>query len=353
MPARRQRATPNQVFQALHRFADRIVDPLADEILAAFNVTRRLIDLGELEAVLGAIYERAAFARAAQAPILDQAARDALARVLGIDSTMAPQLARRLERVFAQLTTGGALVTASTMPERIRPAFNLVNPRAVASARRNAGKLVREITDEQRKIVNRLVARGIREGVEPRKTARRLAESIGLTRHEEGIVARFRDEHAPEMQSRTLAEEKLTKRQRKILRQLQSAAPRTETDLDALGAKYRARKIRQRAMSIARTETIRASADGQQIVWDEAGKQGLIIREETRQFWMYTEDSRTECACLSIPRLNPEGVPLGKPFRMHDCHGGGGIKLVMRPGDPHPMCRCVLYVRFVEPKEKS
>lgn len=347
MPARR--ATPNQVFQALHRFADRLVDPMADEILAAFGVTRRSINLDELESVLDAIYERAAFARAAEAPRLDKAAKEALARVLGIDSTMAPQLARRLERMFAKLTTGGALVTATTMPERIRPAFNLVNPRAVASAKKHAGRLVREITDEQRQTVNRLVARGIREGIEPRKTAKLLAESIGLTRHQEGIVNRFREVHAHGIRDRAVAGERLTAKQRKRLRQLQSAAPRTERDLDVLGAKYRARKLRERAMSIARTETIRASADGQQTAWDEAGKQGLIIRDETRQNWMYTQDSRTECACKSIPPLNPGGVPLGKPFRMRDCRGGGGIKLVMRPGDPHPMCRCVLYVTFVEP----
>lgn len=340
--------TPNAVFQSLHRFADRFADPMEDEILRAFGVTRESIDLNALESVLTAIYERAQFARAAQAPVLDAAARAALIRAMRIDDVLQPELAARLTRIFSRLTTGGATVTAATMPERIRPAFNLVNPRAVTFARREAGKLVREVTDEQRKLVSRMVARGIREGIEPRKTAKILRESIGLTRYQEKIVSRFRDVHAEDMLARAASGDTLLEPQRKILRRLQAKRPTTAAQADRLAAQYRDLKVRDRAMSIARTETIRASAGGQQVVWDEAGKQGLIVAEETRQFWMYTADSRTECACKSIPPLNPKGVKLGQPFLMRDCHGGGGIRKVFRPGDPHPMCRCVLYVRFIE-----
>lgn len=344
--------TAEQVFRALHRVADRMVDPLADEILAAFGATRRSIDLDELERVLAGIYERAQFARAAQAPVLDKAAREALVRAMRLDSVFAPQLERRLTRLLSKLTTGGALVTVAGMPERIAPAFNVVNPRAVAYARKHAGRMVREVSREQAETVNRLVARGIREGVEPRKTAKLLRESIGLTRYQEGIVGRFRDVHAEDMRARAVAGEPLTAEQRHRLRQLQSAAPRTAADADALTARYRARKLRERAESIARTETIRASAGGQMAAWEESAEQGLIIREETRRFWMYTKDSRTECACLSIPPLNPAGVKLDEPFKMRDCHGGGGIRLVNLPGDPHPKCRCVLYVRFVEVQQR-
>lgn len=87
--------------------------------------------------------------------------------------------------------------------------------------------------------------------------------------------------------------------------------------------------------TIARTETLTASNQGQQGLWQEAKRQGLLNPETTRRVWLVTNDDRLDTEICEP--LDGEETTLDTPFP-------GGI---MSP-PAHPSCRCSLALKFVE-----
>jgi hypothetical protein len=67
---------------------------------------------------------------------------------------------------------------------------------------------------------------------------------------------------------------------------------------------------RQRANTIARTETIEAQAVGLESSWNQAQEEGLI-EEGTKKKWLSFDDSRTSNICLG---LDGQTVDMGEPF---------------------------------------
>ena len=93
--------------------------------------------------------------------------------------------------------------------------------------------------------------------------------------------------------------------------------------------RYAAQLLKHRALTIARTETIRASVDGQLAIWREAQRQGLLPMN-ARKRWIVTPDDRL---CPQCAPLKGVEVPLNSPFP-------GGVD-----GPPlHPNCRCAVSV---------
>ena len=90
---------------------------------------------------------------------------------------------------------------------------------------------------------------------------------------------------------------------------------------------------RYRADMIAANETIKASSAGQDELWRQAVAEGYLDKGRTREIWIPTPDEKTCSICLAIPRMNPDGVPLGGMFQ-------SPVGPVRRPGDPHVRCRC-------------
>jgi SPP1 gp7 family putative phage head morphogenesis protein len=98
---------------------------------------------------------------------------------------------------------------------------------------------------------------------------------------------------------------------------------------DAAAGRYAAQLLRHRAQTIARTETIRASVDGQLAIWKAAQAQGLLPNH-ARKRWIVTPDDR----------LCPRCAPLqGVEVQLHQTFPGGVS------GPPlHPNCRCAVSV---------
>lgn len=85
-----------------------------------------------------------------------------------------------------------------------------------------------------------------------------------------------------------------------------------------------------RAETIARTETISASVNGQQELWDQAVEEGLLTGTESQE-WIITPDDRL---CPICEAIEGQTVPLGEPFVTDD----GEVD-----GPPaHPRCRCAV-----------
>jgi hypothetical protein len=95
---------------------------------------------------------------------------------------------------------------------------------------------------------------------------------------------------------------------------------------------YAARLLRQRALTIARTETIGAAVRGQLATW-RVGQRSGLLRAPTKT-WIVTPDDRL---CRYCRALADREIPLDARF----ASGLGSVD-----GPPlHPRCRCALGVR--------
>lgn len=182
---------------------------------------------------------------------------------------------------------------------RLTVRFDLVNPQAVTAASRGA-QLVRDVTTQARRGVQAVITRSIRDGIAPREAARLIRPIVGLTDRQAMAVINYR------------------------FSLLEDGAS-GETVAKA-AERYAARLQNQRALTIARTETIKAGREGRHAVWQQAKAEGLLP-EETMVRWVVTDDDRL---CPACEPLAGEEVPLGSSFPKG---GGDGPPL-------HPNCRC-------------
>lgn len=332
----------------LHRIADRDLDSYARAFVEEFAGLE--VDDVQLRAALDRAWTEIELARNRGAALVPSAAAlDDVAAALGLNRA-SRRLAQRYTRLIGRTFNAAGDAMARLGPKGFRLAFDRTNPRATRFAARQSSRLVREVSKQTRRAIRREIARGFRQGITVPETARTLRSIVGLTEKQAATATRFRDEWLPDMNARVLEDRPLLSAQTRRLKRINARRPTPSRPYGAdeiarIGDKYSAKLLRDRATAIARTETIRSSAGGQVELWKQSADDGLLDLEVFRQKWVYTKDARTECSCKSIPRLNPQGVKLGEPFRMEDCKTGE-IRLVYLPGDTHPLCRCGLVAVF-------
>lgn len=182
--------------------------------------------------------------------------------------------------------------------------FTHINPDAVTAMRRESAQLVRDITQEQRRIVQQLLAQSYSDGEAWTVIARRLATVVGPTRRQAESVQRL-----------TLD------REARMIADGYTPAEARDRALQ-LGLRYRNRLVRQRTRTIARTETTRANALARRAAWRDADAQGRIPAGSRLEWLSY--DPCDVCAALNGTQVPyTQGFPDGDPPR-------------------HPNCRCVV-----------
>lgn len=221
--------------------------------------------------------------------------------------------ARSLEQVFRAGADAGRLQVGRGVTLRTR--FSATNPLATKAAREQAAELVTNVTAQTRDAIRTVVARAFEDGIPPREAARLIKPLVGLTERQAGAVAgRYRDLVAGGL-SRTAA-------------QAQAKA-------------YAGRLRSQRALMIARTETIAASTKGQLAAWDEAVRNGQLSAR-ARKVWITTADDRL---CPRCAAMDGKTAPLDGKF-------SGGLTGVGGP-PLHPNCRCAIGLQLEGPAEAS
>lgn len=265
---------------AIHAFADRLRPVVRRQFEQAVEALRGTVTLDDLIAAVaqGRIGVRLE------------------AKLAGLSTELRAAVAT-VNRAFdeAQRQAEDQLATRYQLQLR----FDVVNPRALTAAARGA-QLVRDITEQTRRSLQATITRAIRDGIPPAEAARLIRPIIGLTDRQAMAVINYR------------------------FSLLEAGA-----DPDAVAtaaAKYADRLLRQRAQTIARTETIRAGRDGRNETWRQARAEGWLGDDTTRR-WVVTDDDRLCPACAPLAGVE---VGLEEAFP----HGGGD-------GPPlHPNCRC-------------
>ena len=232
---------------------------------------------------------------------------------------------------------------------KLQLAFDLVAEQTVQVLRSRQLQFVREVGEETRLALRQSLERSLREGIHPTEAARRFRASIGLTRRQEQAVHTFR--RGLETLDRTVLERQLRDRRfdRTIRQALRSQVPLKPEQIDRMVDRYRARFLKHRAETIARTETLGAIHGASHQAFVQVAGQ-LEPGQQLRRFWVYTHDNRTRDAHVRIPGLNPQGVepegryrtPLG-PLRYPHDPAGTPANIIN--------CRCTEVFRTVEDEE--
>jgi hypothetical protein len=219
-------------------------------------------------------------------------------------------MARDLDKA-AEILTRAALRASAEAAKMLavpRARLDVVNQRAVVAAETQSALFVREVSDSTRRALQQATTRAFRDGLAPRELAKVIKPMIGLT----------------ERQSRAVLN-------RRLRREGDGwNAARVDKDANTYAERLRAR----RAMTIARTETIRASTTGQDATWKAAQDTGLLPQSAQKQ-WIVTPDDK----------LCPQCTEMTGRRALAPINGQFVTPLGLRFGPPmHPNCRCAVSI---------
>ena len=250
--------------------------------------------------------DRAALERLAEAVRIGRAAEvESALNVIGMAEDVRAAMRSSILAGLAAGAEVGAGQTAGAVA--METAFDLINRHAVEWAANRTAEFVTGLTEAQREVVRDLIGQSLAGDRDVRATARLLRDTLGLTPRQAGTVGAFRTRLAAEGVAEDLAER------------------RTQ--------RYAAAQLRQRALTVARTEIMDSANEGQQALWAEARGQGLLDPAKTRRVWRATDDDRLDEICEA---LDGEEATLDGTFK-------GGFA---RP-PAHPNCRCSAGLRFL------
>lgn len=207
-----------------------------------------------------------------------------------------------------------ALQELGMAPEKDASGLSLteVNPAASEWARRHATEMIDDLGTKARQALKELIEMANEQGIPPDKVARAIIRDsmVGLLPKQAVAVRRYR---------RRLVQQGL--------------------DPETIGrrvTRYARAQLRMRAMTIARTELIGAVNGGQQALWQQAVKRGLLPAD-TLRVWIATLDDLL-CEHICQP-LDGTTAKINEPFK-------GGV---MQP-PAHPRCRCAVGIKRVPRK---
>jgi phage portal protein BeeE len=259
---------------------------------------------------------------------MDEAALAALANALrggnvseAIRRVPIPAIRIALEEIATPIARAGTEVARAASAEMeslfgISLDLEAVNVRAVEWAREHAVKLAVDLTDEMEAAIREKVVSSVAGEIDVHRLAREIRDlDLGLTRQQSRYVANF---------------------QKKLIEQ---GLP--EAEIERRVKRYAEAWLRRRSVTIARTETINASNQGQQLTWEEAARQGLLDQRRTRKVWITTPDDRLDRkVCEPMPFLPANAaVPINGLFTT------GDGRQIARP-TAHPRCRCAMALQI-------
>jgi hypothetical protein len=321
---------PDPEYEWLHEVADKAAPGVRQAFLDAIEKIKGSIKEKELTEALksGNIRE------VLRVLNLDPAVNDTLAAALGpmIEDTFIEAGRESVPNTIVPVAGAGGAVGSAVMR------FDVSNPHTADVLRQYNFGLIRQISDDTRAAIQRVVEDAFAYGGHPYEQARIIRSSIGLTDTQQAAVENFRamlESGDRQALTRTL-------RDRRFDRTLDAALGEdaekelTPEQITRMVGRYRERMIAARAENIARTTTIDVSNTANQAAWHQAAERGLLNRNLVRQGWLVTPDDRLCAYCAAVPLLNLDGVPLGGMFETP-------LGQVRGP-TLHPQCRCIVYL---------
>jgi hypothetical protein len=234
--------------------------------------------------------------------------------------------------------------------------FNRVDDKSVRRAKDFQNRFIVEITQQAAQVVQLAISNGIKNGYGPDKIATGIRELLPLTTRQAQAVMNYRtalETANPKAIGWTIGslttERKLRDRRfdAKVKDSVQTGIPLSQETIDKLVGQYSTRMANHRALTVARTETLRAVNAGQNEAYEQMDEKLREQGLQLKRFWVHAKDARVRDEHRMIPKLNEEGVAIGEAFRYPDGRS------IMLPGDPNAEasmtinCRCTIAARVV------
>jgi len=257
---------------------------------------------------------------------------------------------RATEKGRAQPRTN-YLVTAGLVTKDILLDYKVVNDRALSQITLESLNLIEQFTLNQRKIVFQALRDGVSRGLNPLDVARQIKSSVSLTEFQMNAVNRYRyaleNAHSDVRSAANALNRGLrdARSDRSVKAARQSGKALSNGQINSMVDRYRANYVHYRAKTIARTEALRSTHQGEAAVWETAIRRGDIQAEQVVQRWVTARDEKVRHSHAS---MMGQTRAWGKPFTT-----GRAVSL-RYPGDrkapPEETvnCRCVL-IRTLKP----
>lgn len=290
------------------------------------------------------------------AKAIENGSLEAALKAAGVD----PVLFRPLDKALQNAFEAGGNIAVSGFPDVGKPGelktifkFDVRNPDAEQWLRDYSSSLVTDIVDDQRAMIQQVMARGLAAGDNPRTTAldlvgrigsdgKRTGGLIGLTSSQAEWVQNYADALASDAPTDALNYNLRDRRfDSAVQRAMDNELALSADQIDAMTTSYTNRALKFRAESIARTESMAALHEAQQQAIQQAVDSGGVSEENITMIWRATNDKRTR----DIHRvMDGQEVKLGEMFV-----DGDGNELAY-PGDPNAPAETVINCRcWLEP----
>jgi hypothetical protein len=268
--------------------------------------------------------------------------------VLADVKTAAEKFAADLNHAYLESGRRAAAWLDSKVPDTMIH-FDTAAPEVIAAARRNTYEQVVGLTLEQRDTMRQVIVDGHMVGENPRETARRLRDGLGLAPPQQRNLDSYRRAlesgdfaHATGFELRDARSDRTFRDREGKLRRDVSL---TQAQVDSLTERYRVNAVNQRAETIARTESLRVAHEGSSDAIDQAIRRGDIDADQLVKEWH--SGPRTKDA-----RLDHQAMGRGDPIAVSaDFVFPDGTRMKY-PGDPRggarhtANCRCASSMTF-------
>ena len=251
---------------------------------------------------------------------------------VGLDPRDLQGLSRAIDRTFDAGGSGmsEALNKAKPAAHKAVFRFDLRHPVAEAWLKNHSSTLIKEITEDTRKLIRVNLTDALEIGTGPRTTALDLVGRINTkTRKRQGglIGLHSRMERAankyaiavrsadPEQLQYALSLELRDKRfDGSVRKALRTGQPINAKTAKTMAMQYRNKALRLRGETIARTETLRALAESRRQSMGQAIDDGSITATQIKRYWLNAGDHRVRHEHVEIPKMNAKGVLMDESF---------------------------------------
>lgn len=198
---------------------------------------------------------------------------------------------------------------APTPPLSVGVTFNPGNPRAEAIIRETSETFIREIDQSTRETIFETLRQGQQTGASPAEMARSIRRNLGLSKRQLQAVENYR--RLLEAGSREALDRELRDRRFDPSVRRAKTKPLTAAQIERMVERYREKAINNRAITIARTESLSAMNKARLEAFRQGLEQAGIDPSRASKQWISSRDPRVRDQHVT---LDGQVVPVDQPF---------------------------------------
>jgi uncharacterized protein with gpF-like domain len=224
---------------------------------------------------------------------------------------------RGSDMVLADLPTfaGKAKPTAAAF-------FNFLEPKIIEGVRALENRALDTLTDNVKEVTRAFVENGIRDGKNPRETARQLRKVIDIAPHQQRYVANLERELrslSPDFKQRVLRDRRYDSQ---ILKAIKDGKPLTDAQIEKITGAYTRRFAAHNTEVVTRQATLDTYRLSQRLTWEESIRNGYVDAGVLWKVWVHSD-------IVDQPRpehvaLNGTAVPFDQPYPNGQMSAGEG-----------------------------